>query len=205
MTSKALATAIRHLKKDVHLARAIKKHPKPEFERNRDPYQALIRSIVYQQLSGKAASTIHHRFTTIYGGTLPTPAKVLKTPIATLRKAGLSGQKASYLKDLSKKFLDGTINPKLFKEMTDEAIREHVIAVKGIGRWTADMFLMFTLHRPDVLPTGDLGIQKGMKKIFDMKSLPAPRTMERLAEPWRPYRTVACMYVWRVIDEAQTK
>lgn len=127
----------------------------------------------------------------------------MKTPIVKLRKAGLSGQKATYIKDLSKKFLDGTINPKLFREMTDEAIREHVIAVKGIGRWTADMFLMFTLHRPDVLPTGDLGIQKGMQKLFGMKSLPAPSTMERLAEPWRPYRTIACHYIWRLADEAK--
>lgn len=200
MSPKALRRALAHLKKDPRLARVIRKHPKPEFERGRDPYQALVRSIVYQQLSGKAAATIHKRFTSIYASA-PTPERVLKTPISKLRKAGLSAQKAAYIKDLSKKFLDGTINPKLFKEMTDEAIREHVIAVKGIGRWTADMFLMFTLHRPDVLPTGDLGIQKGMQKLFDMKSLPSPRTMERLAKAWQPYRTVACRYVWMLADE----
>jgi DNA-3-methyladenine glycosylase II len=200
VTPKTLAAAITHLKKDARLTRVIRKYPKPEFEKNRDPYQALIRSIVYQQLSGKAAATIHKRFTSIYASG-PRPEKVLKTPIAKLRKAGLSGQKASYLKDLSKKFLDGTIQPKLFPKMSDEEIRQHVIAVKGIGRWTGDMFLMFTLHRPDVLPTGDLGIQKGMQKLFGMKSLPSPRTMERLAEPWQPYRTVACHYIWRLADE----
>lgn len=199
MNKKKLEAAIAHLKKDARLRVLISRHPAPAFEEGRDPYRALIRSIIYQQLSGKAAATIATRFSTIYGTTV-TPRKVLKTPILTLRTAGLSGQKATYLKDLSRKFLDGTINPKLFSKMTDEEIREHVIAVKGIGRWTADMFLMFTLGRPDVLPTGDLGIQKGFKKLFNLRALPVPEKMETLAQAWRPYRTIASWYLWRAVD-----
>lgn len=199
MSPGKLAQALTHLKKDPRMRALIARYPRPIFERGCDPFQALVRSIIYQQLSGKAAATIHSRFTTIYGSA-PTPTKVLQTPLPKLRKAGLSTQKASYLKDLARKFLDGTINPALFPDMSDEEIREHVASVKGIGRWTADMFLMFTLHRSDVLPTGDLGIQKGFKKLFDLRTLPASRTMERLARPWEPYRTVASLYLWRTVD-----
>lgn len=118
-----------------------------------------------------------------------------------MRAVGLSGQKASYLKDLALKFTDGTIDPKKFPKMTDQEIIEHVTAVKGIGDWTAHMFLMFTLHRPDVLPTGDLGIQKGFQKIFNLRSKPSPEKMERLAAIWKGHRTVASMYLWRLLDE----
>ena len=105
-----------------------------------------------------------------------------------------------YLRDLAKRFLDGTIDPSNFKNMTDEEIRQHLLVVKGIGRWTTDMFLMFTLYRPDVLPTGDLGIQKGFQKLFKLKSLPDAKTMERLSKKWSPHRTVACWYLWELVD-----
>ena len=110
----------------------------------------------------------------------------------------------TYLKDLALKFLNGTVSPANFHQMTDEAIRKHLIAVKGIGRWTADMFLMFVLHRPDVLPTGDLGIKKSFQKIFNIKKLPNIKKMEKLAEDWRPYRTVASWYLWKAIDTSDT-
>jgi DNA-3-methyladenine glycosylase II len=193
--------ALYHLKKDKKLAGVIKKNPKPDLGRGGDSFQALVRAIVYQQLSGKAAGTIHRRFVALYPrGKHPKPEAVLKTRFAKLRSAGLSKQKASYLKDLSKKFLDGTIEPKKFAKMSDEEIREHVIAVKGIGRWTVDMFLMFTLGRLDVLPTGDLGIQNGFQKLFKMKKRPSVSMMEKLASPWAPYRTIASWYLWRVAD-----
>ena len=202
MTPRQLSKALLHLKKDAGLAKLIKKcKEKPVFTRSADTFESLCKSIIYQQLSGKAAGTIHRRFLALYKGVShPSPKQVAKTSIEKFRTVGVSQQKASYLIDLAKKFLDGTVDPKHFHEMTDEAIRAHLVAVKGIGRWTADMFLMFTLHRPDVLPTGDLGIQKAMKDLFKLRTLPSPEKMEKLAEPWRPYRTVACRYLWDSLD-----
>lgn len=191
--------ALRHLKKDDKMRLIIAKNPKPTFTRGRGAYVALVRSIIYQQLSGKAARTILKRFLALYGAH-PTPQAVLSTSQSVLRGAGLSKQKIEYLYDLSRKFEDGTIQPRKFRSMSDEEIREHLIAVKGVGRWTADMFLMFFLNRPDVLPTGDLGIQKGFQKLFKLKKLPNAKSMERLAKPWEPYRTVASWYLWRVAD-----
>jgi DNA-3-methyladenine glycosylase II len=131
----------------------------------------------------------------------PTPEKVLKIKVEKLRGAGLSGQKASYLKDLALKFKDGTIEPTRFHLMSDAEIVEHVIQVKGIGEWTAHMFLMFTLARPDVLPTGDLGIQKAFQKVFGLQNKPSPERMVRLAKPWVGHRTVASFYLWRFLDD----
>jgi len=183
----------------------IGKYPKPEFDRGQKgliPFNALIRAIVFQQLSGKAARTILDRFLALYPkGRFPTPQELLDTPEGTIRAAGISSQKASYLRDLAEKFLDGTVNPKRFKSMTDEQVYEHVVQVKGIGPWTTDMFLMFTLGRPDILPVGDLGIQKGIQKVFGLKALPGPAEMQKLAKPWQPYRTIACWYIWRLADE----
>lgn len=193
-----LKKALRHLARDRKLAALIKKYPQPEFQHGRDPFEALCRAIVGQQLSVKAAATIYTRFRALYKEL--TPKAVSKTTLEKFRSVGLSKQKASYVIDLAQKFLDGLVDPKHFNEMTDEAIREHLVAVKGIGRWTADMFLMFTLHRSDVLPTGDLGIQKAIQKIYKLKKLPTHEQMEKLTEPWRPYRTVACRYLWQSLD-----
>ncbi|MES2134990.1 MAG: DNA-3-methyladenine glycosylase [Patescibacteria group bacterium] len=201
MNSTNLMVALKYLSKDTHLGKVVKKGPKPDFKPARNVYEALVRSIVYQQLSGKAAGTILRRFLALFPGTgYPKPEAVLKMSIAKMRSAGLSGQKTAYIKDLSAKFLDGTIEPRKFKVMTDEEIRTHLIAVKGIGRWSADMFLMFALNRPDVLPTGDLGIRKGFQELFKLKNLPDAKKMERFAEPWKPYRTVASWYLWRIAD-----
>lgn len=194
--------AVRHLKKDPRFATLIKKYPKPEYTTPSKAFKALARSIVYQQLSGKAAGTIFSRFEALYpGGAFPTPEQLAMTSDVDLRSVGLSAQKSSYLKDLAAKFMDGTIQPRRFSKMSDEEIYEHIVTVKGIGPWTCHMFLMFTLGRPDVLPTGDLGIQKGMQRLFKLKSLPTVKKMEELAAPWRPYRTVACWYLWRLADE----
>lgn len=199
MTPRTLSTALRHLGLERKMAALIARFPKPVLEHGRGSFEALCRAIIYQQLSGKAAATIYSRWAALYRGT-PTPRKVVKTTFATFRSVGVSQQKAGYLLDLAQKFLDGTVDPKHFHTMSDEEIRTHLVAVKGVGRWTADMFLMFTLHRPDVLPTGDLGIQKAMQKLYKLRSLPTHEKMETLAEPWRPYRTVACRYLWQFLD-----
>ncbi len=203
MTTLHFQESLKFLKKDVRLGAFVIKHG-PIVHRRRHAgyaFQSLAEAIIYQQLSGKAADTILKRFVALFPDKkFPTPDDVLKIKTEKLRAAGLSGQKASYIKDLASKFEDGTINPKLFKKMSDEEIIAHVVAVKGIGEWTAQMFLMFTLHRPDILPTGDLGIQKGFKMLFKLKTLPSPERMERLARSWEGHRTLACMYLWRLLD-----
>lgn len=195
--------SIQFLKRDKYLGTFVKKHGTIEHRREHsmDAFQSLAEAIIYQQLSGKAAGTILKRFVALFPETVfPSPEQVLKIKTEKLRSAGLSGQKSAYLKDLAAKFKDGTINPKIFSKMSDTEIIEHVVAVKGIGEWTAQMFLMFTLARPDVLPTGDLGIQKGFQKLFALRTRPSPKQMEKLATGWRGHRTVACMYLWRLQD-----
>jgi DNA-3-methyladenine glycosylase II len=196
-----LKKSLRHLKGDVRLAPLILQHGTPPFSPKRNTFQALSESIIYQQLSGKAAAAIYSRFLDIFPRRkFPTPGHLLTIPLPRLRAAGLSTQKASYLLDLAAKFADGTIQPRKFSVMTDEEISEHLIQVKGIGQWTADMFLMFALNRPDVLPVGDLGIRNGFRKLYNLRKDPTPEKMIALAEPWRPYRTVASWYLWRVLE-----
>lgn len=196
--------SIKHLSRDKHLGAFVKRHGPITHRRPHagGAFQSLAEAIVYQQLSGKAAGTILKRFVALFPKKkFPTPEDVLNIKTEKLRSAGLSGQKSAYLKDLATKFKNGTINPKLFPNMSDAEIIEHVVAVKGIGEWTAQMFLMFTLNRPDVLPTGDLGIQKGFQKLFALRNRPSPKKMKKLAAGWADHRTVACMYLWRLQDE----
>ena len=196
--------SIQFLKRDKYLGPFIKRHGPITHRRPHagGAFQSLAEAIVYQQLSGKAAGTILKRFVALFPDKkFPAPEDMLKVKTEKLRSAGLSGQKSAYLKDLAAKFTDGTINPELFSKMSDAEIIEHVVAVKGIGEWTAQMFLMFTLNRPDVLPTGDLGIQKGFQKLFCLRAKPSPKQMEKLASGWQGHRTVACMYLWRLLDE----
>ncbi|OGC87006.1 hypothetical protein A3D70_02090 [Candidatus Adlerbacteria bacterium RIFCSPHIGHO2_02_FULL_54_18] len=192
------------LKRDKHLGAFVRRHGPIVHRRAhaRNTFQSLAESIVYQQLSGKAAATIVKRFVALFPGKkFPAPDDVLKINIKKLRSAGLSAQKASSIKDLATKCKDGTIEPKKFKGMSDAQIIEHVVRVKGIGEWTAQMFLMFTLGRPDVLPTGDLGIQKAIQKLFTLRTKPSPEKMQRLAQSWAGHRTLACFYLWRLLDE----
>ena len=180
-----LAASIMHLKNDPHLGDFIRRYGPISHRRRHAPgvFRALAESIIYQQLSGKAADTICKRFIALFPGKpFPTPEDVLKIRVSRLRNAGLSQQKAAYLKDLARKCTDGTIVAQKLPAMTDVEIIEHVTAVKGIGEWSAHMFLMFTLSRPDILPTGDLGIQKGFKKLFGLKKLPSPERMLYLAK-----------------------
>jgi DNA-3-methyladenine glycosylase II len=167
--------------------------------RGHDPFAGLVRVILSQQLSGKAADTIYGRVVTLAGGLGSlTPAKLRSVEVAALRGAGVSGPKAKYLHDLAERALDGRLDLHALDGRPDEEVIAAITSVKGMGQWSAEMFLMFRLNRPDILPVGDLGIVKGMQKLFGMKRVPSPRTMVRLAEPWRPYRSVASWYLWRI-------
>lgn len=205
MPSKIFDLGYEYLLTDPKLGPVLKKYGKGKIGRKGDTYEALTRAIIFQQLSGKAAGSIYKKYSTLFTNGVPTWQQFFKKKRDILRSAGISNQKCNYLYDLSCKFRDGFIQPKLFPKMTDEQIREHLVAVKGIGVWTADMFLIFTLGRPDVLPTGDLGVRKGYQILFKMSELPDHSKMEKLAKKWAPYRTIASWYLWKVADEAKEK
>jgi len=191
------------MRRDKRLGAIIKRHGRCRLSdtRTHEPFPSLVKTIVSQQLSGKAAETIFGRVLALVGGReCLTPDAVLALEVAALRGAGLSGQKASYVRDLAQRVKNRELDLHDLDQHSDEDVITAITAVKGLGRWSAEMFLMFRLNRPDVFPMGDLGIVKGVQKLFGMKRRPAPRTMERLAEPWRPYRSVAAWYLWR-IDE----
>jgi DNA-3-methyladenine glycosylase II len=160
-----------------------------------DPFHALLRAIVSQQLSTKAAATIAARFDGLYGGP-PTPAQVMATSDEQLRAVGFSMQKIGYVRDLCRRIEDGVLSLASLDAMSDEEVVEALTEVKGIGRWTAEMFLMFRLHRPDVLPVGDLGIVKAVQKAYGLRNVPTPERLTRIGEAWRPYRSIACWYLW---------
>jgi DNA-3-methyladenine glycosylase II len=169
--------------------------------RARDPFAGLVRVIMSQQLSTKAADTIFGRVAALAGGIEGlTSTRVLALDPLALRAAGVSRPKITYLRDLAERVDDGRLDLHVLDTHTDEDVLAAITAVKGLGVWSAEMFLMFRLNRPDIFPIGDLGIVKGMQKLFEMKRAPAPRTMLRLAEPWRPYRSVAAWYLWRLHD-----
>ena len=162
-------------------------------------FRALVRSIVFQQLHGKAARAIFDRLQQKAGGEV-TPESILKLRSAQMRALGLSKQKLAYIRDLAHKTLDGIVEFEKFPQMTDEQVIAELIQVKGIGEWTAHMFLMFALRRPNILPTGDFGVRSAMRKAYGMKVMPKPRTMLRIAKGWHPYRSVASWYMWRSLD-----
>lgn len=163
-------------------------------------YQALARSIVFQQLSGKAASTILSRFFGLYDERTPTPEAVLATPDEALRAVGLSRQKIAYLRDLSSKITSGELPLDQVHEMEDDDLIAHLVQVKGIGRWTAQMFLMFRLGRPDVLPELDLGIQNAIKRAYRKRKRPAPKDVKKIGARWSPYSSIASWYLWRSLE-----
>ena len=186
---------------DQRMGKLIEKFGPPNFNLMNNYYESLVRSIVYQQLSGKAASIIYERFLDLFVFDIyPKPKDILAVSIEMLRSSGLSYQKVNYIRDLSEKWQDGTMNLTDIDSMTDEEISSELIKVKGIGQWTADMFLMFTLGRPDVFPFGDLGIQKGVMILTNMNRLPTQKEMERKTKKWQPYRTVAAWYLWKLVD-----
>jgi DNA-3-methyladenine glycosylase II len=160
-----------------------------------DPFVALVHAFISQQLSSKAAATIAGRFDALYSGA-PTPAQVEATTDAQLRAIGLSSQKIGYIRDLCRRIREGTLPLRSLEALPDEDVITALTEVKGIGRWTAEMFLMFRLHRPDVLPVGDLGIIKAVQKHYRLRKQPTPERLTRIGESWRPYRSIACWYLW---------
>ena len=192
--------AILHLKKSDPILRAIIERVGPyKIEYGEPTFHSLAESILYQQLNGKAAVVIFNRFIEQTGDPV-TPEGILKLSDAQMRAVGLSKQKTAYLRDLAQKTKDGLLNFERLGGMSNEEVIEHLTQVKGIGVWTAHMFLMFTLRRPDILPTGDYGIQAAMKKHYRKRKWPKPKDMEKIAKPWAPYRSVACWYLWRSMD-----
>ena len=162
-----------------------------------DHLSALCGSIVSQQLSTKAAATIFGRFVALFPNQTPTADRIAALDDQALRGVGLSGQKVSYFRDLSARMLDGRLAPEELDALDDEAVIERLTAVKGFGRWTAEMFLMFRLHRPDVLPVGDLGIVNAVQRLYKLRKRPEPKTLHRIGDVWKPYRSVASWYLWQ--------
>ena len=164
-----------------------------------DPFGALMKAIVSQQLSTKAAHTIFTRLVALFDGA-PTPRALAALTDAQLRGVGLSGQKLRYMRDLATKVQDGVLPLHALDAMADEEVIAALTQVKGIGRWTAEMFLMFRLHRPDVLPVDDLGIVKAVQKAYKLRKTPSPDRLHQIGDAWRPYRSVACWYLWRSLS-----
>ncbi|HEX6576701.1 MAG TPA: DNA-3-methyladenine glycosylase [Gemmatimonadaceae bacterium] len=163
-------------------------------------FDALLRSIVYQQLSGKAAATIHGRVLELIGDGAGAPERIVSTSHEKFRAAGLSNAKANYVRNLAEHVLDGSLPVDSLHELSDEEIIAALTQVKGIGKWSAQMFLMFRLGRPDVLPEADLGVQKGIQRAYKLRKLPTPAQVLRRGAKWAPYRTVASWYMWRVLE-----
>ncbi len=192
--------AINHLKQSDPVLRAIIERVGPcRMEFGPPEFHSLAEAIVYQQLNGKAAVTIFKRFAALAGEPL-TPETILNLTDAQMRSVGLSKQKTSYLKDMSQRAVGGELNFARLPQLADDEVIKHLTQVKGVGVWTAQMFLMFTLKRPNILPTGDFGVRMAIKKHYRKRKLPKPEQMEKIARPWEPYRSVACWYLWKSLD-----
>ncbi|HWN73388.1 MAG TPA: DNA-3-methyladenine glycosylase [Solirubrobacterales bacterium] len=165
-------------------------------ERPADAYGALLRAIVGQQLSTKAARTIYLRVLDLFGGTTPTPAQLLEASEEDLRGCGLSGRKTEYVRDLARHVLSGELELDRLEQLGDEEVIEEIVAVRGLGQWTAEMFLLFHLQRPDVLSGGDLGIRKAVQVEYGLEEMPPPKQVLEIGEPWRPHRSLASLYLW---------
>jgi DNA-3-methyladenine glycosylase II len=219
MSAMAHEEKIKHLRRDRTLRKIIDRAKQLEHtwkEGSRpNHFKSLVRAIVNQQLSSKAADTIFKRFEALFAGApsdrkplrknssskkFPTPEQVLKMPTAKLRKVGLSGMKVEFVKDLSRKILDGTVDFRAMKKWSDEEVIEHLVRVKGIGRWTAEMFLMFSLGRDDVFSYGDLALRKAMQRLYGLRANPTPKQAEKISAAWKPYRTLASRYLWRSLE-----
>jgi len=192
--------AVLHLRAaDPVLAAIIERVGPCKMEFGEPTFHSLAESILYQQLNGKAAATIFDRFTALAGDPL-TPEGILKLSDGQMREVGLSRQKTAYLRDLAEKTKGGLLEFERMAEMSEEEVIAHLTQVKGVGVWTAHMFLIFTLRRPDILPTGDYGVQAAIKKHYRKRKWPKPDVMQKIAKSWAPYRSVACWYLWRSLD-----
>jgi DNA-3-methyladenine glycosylase II len=191
------------------MAELVAEHGKMSVERRlrergqvRDPWAVLVSAVVGQQLSAKAAATIRARLTEPYDDRMPTPAELLEADEKDLRAAGLSGRKVSYVRDLARHVAEGELDLDALATMSDEEAISEITAVRGFGRWSAEMFLIFHLGRPDVLPVGDLGIRRAVERAYGLNEPPDPDELEQIAEPWRPQRTLACLYLWESLRNA---
>jgi len=205
-----LAEAVRHLCACDEQLRQLVAEVRPfqiDLQNTHSPYEVLIRAICYQSITGKAAATIYGRIKAMgEDGHPPAPEKMLKIPVARLRKAGLSAAKAASMKDLAKKALAGIVpTHEEALKLSDQELVERLISVRGIGAWTVEMFLIFRLGRPDVLPIHDLGVKKGWSVAYGKKHMPTPKELLKFGERWRPYRTVASWYMWRAFEKAGYK
>ena len=191
---------VKLLRKDPMLGKIIDKVGEYSLKKRTHHFAVLVESIISQQLATNAAEAIFRRFRGLYPQ-FPTTAQILSTRKSQLRKAGLSGMKIDYLKDLARNIEEGRLDMKSLPKMSDDEVIEHLTQVKGIGRWTAEMFLIFSLGRQDVLPVHDLGLRKGVQMAFSLAELPKPKEVEKLGERWRPYRSIATWYLWKSLKK----
>ena len=198
-----ILTALEYLKKtEPRFGTLIDEFGEPDFELQDNYFKALVRSIIYQQLSGKSAFAIYSRYLQLFNSTeFPSPQQVIAIPDSHYTSIGLSRQKTCYIKEIAQAFSNKEIVPENIPKLKDDEVRKQFIKIKGIGPWTIDMFLMFTLNRPDILPVNDLGIQKGFKLFFRLNELPDEKFMVEKAKKWKPFRTIACWYLWKLVDD----
>jgi DNA-3-methyladenine glycosylase II len=197
---------MQHLKRrDPVLGKVVSRVGPVEFELDGRGYEALVESIMYQQLAGSAARAILDRFKGLYGGQIPRPQDYLATKDQVLRSAGLSRQKIAYIRDVCERMVKGQLDFKGMARLSDDGVVQELDAVKGVGRWTAEMFLIFVLGRRDVLPVDDLGVQKAVKKLYRLRKLPDRKKFEKLAVNWHPYCSIATLYLWRSTDKMPLK
>ena len=186
---------------DKALVKLLNKFSPRDIFTEKNYFKSLTRFVIYQQLTGKAAKTILDRFVRLYEvEDYPLPQDVVNTDHKVLRSVGLSNAKANYIKNIAQAFLDNTIQADNLHNLPDDEVINQLVSIKGVGPWTAQMFLMFTLARPDIFPTGDLGVQKGFQKYFKLKVLPTPNELEKRSQIWKPHRTVVSLFLWKIVD-----
>jgi DNA-3-methyladenine glycosylase II len=194
--------AIRVLKKDPKMKKIVEAVGPCTIRTIPDPFEAIIDAIITQQISDSAGKAVSKRFRDLFGEEFPTPMQVAKFSNAKLKKAGLSKMKADYILDISKKIIKGELDFDSFVEMTDEQVIEELVKIRGIGRWTAEMYLIFGLGRMNVFPLGDLGLINGIKKLYNLDDPPIEK-IEKIGEKWSPYRTIGTWYIWRGVKNFQ--
>ena len=197
-------SVICHLSKDQRLAKLIRTIGNYEIRITKNKYESLVEAIITQQLSGSAAKSISKKFRNMYSTRFPKPIDVIKTSDTRLRRSGLSKMKAEYIKDVSKKIESRDLQLSKISKLSDEEVVAELTKIRGIGRWTAEMFLIFTLGRLDILPVGDLGLRKGIQKLYSMPEIPKDEEIRKIAEKWRPYRTIATWYIWKSLQSFDT-
>ena len=196
MDKTTLDNAIAYLSNDLKLQPLILKYSRPDFGISNDPFKSLIKYIIYQQLSIQSAKAIYTRFLDLFNNK-PTPTTLNAINDAILKDIGVSKQKINYIKEITEYFLNHNIN---FNSLTNKEVYDELIQIKGIGPWTIDIFLMFTLYRTDILPIGDLGIKKGFKILYNLDELPTDKFMIEKSKKWNPYESIASMYLWKIVD-----